>query len=410
MKTDIDRIMAERGLDALVIFIGEEYSAALDYLVGAVRLTGGMAVKKRDADPILIVNGMETDEAAASGLEVFSYGHFKFHELLEENDGNGSYAYAAMLAQALAGQGVTQGKVGIYGTAEVNGVLAILNRLRETHPDYTCVGDGGRTLFDMAAATKTADEIERIKSVAVRTSEVLQATWTFISGHRAQGDAVVKADGTPLTIGDVKRFVRGALLERDLEENGMIFAQGRDAGFPHSRGQADMPLKLGQSIVFDLFPYELGGGYHHDVTRTWCIGHASDEVQVIYKLVRDAYDIAIEHYTLGKPTHLMQEAVQDFLEAAGHATSRSEPGTEAGYVHSLGHGLGLKVHEAPYISHARKDDAFAAGHVVTIEPGLYYPEKGYGVRYENTLYISEAGELVNITDFHDELVLPLKGS
>jgi len=410
MKADIDRIMAERDLDALVIFIGEEYSAALDYLVGRVRLTGGLAVKKRDVDPVLVVGGMETAEAAVSGLQVLAYSHYKLHELLEQNDNNGSYAYAAMLAAALAEQGVPAGKVGIYGTVEVNTVLDVLNRLRETHPDYTFVGDGGRTLFDRAAATKTADEIDRIKSVAARTSEVLQATWDFISGHKVDGETVVKADGGPLTIGDVKRFVRAALLERDLQEAGMIFAQGRDAGFPHSRGQADMPLKLGQSIVFDLFPYELGGGYHHDVTRTWCIGHASDEVQVIYKLVRDAYDIAIEHYTLGKPTHLMQEAVQDFLEAAGHATSRSEPGTEAGYVHSLGHGLGLKVHEAPYISHTRKDDAFAAGHVVTIEPGLYYPEKGYGVRYENTLYISEAGELVNITDFHDKLVLPLKGS
>ena len=409
MKVDIDRIMGERGLDALVIFIGEEYSAALDYLVGAVKLTGGMAIKKRDADPILVVNGMETDEAAASGLVVHGYSAFNLHQLLKDNDGEIAHANAGMLALALEQQGVTTGKVGIYGIGEINSVLAIVDRLRETHPDYTFVGDAGRTLFDQAAATKTAAELDRIKSVAVRTSEVLQAAWDFISGHKADGDTVVKADGTPLTIGDVKSHIRQALLARNLEEHGMIFAQGRDAGFPHSRGRDDMALKLGQTIVFDLFPHELGGGYHHDVTRTWCIGHASDEVQEMYQQVRDAYDISIESYAVGKPTHLMQEAVQDFLEAKGHPTSRSEPGTNVGYVHSLGHGLGLKVHESPYISHTRKEDKFTPGHVVTIEPGLYYPERGIGMRYENTLYINEDGELINITDFPDTLVLTLNG-
>ena len=131
MKADIDRIMAERDLDALVIFIGEEYSAALDYLVGRVRLTGGLAVKKRDVDPVLVVGGMETAEAAVSGLQVLAYSHYKLHELLEQNDNNGSYAYAAMLAAALAEQGVPAGKVGIYGTVEVNTVLDVLNRLRQ---------------------------------------------------------------------------------------------------------------------------------------------------------------------------------------------------------------------------------------------------------------------------------------
>ena len=117
------------------------------------------------------------------------------------------------------------------------------------YPEYQLVGETGMTLFDEAYVTKDSDEIARIKSVAARTSAVWQATWDFIGGHRAEGETVVKADGTPLTIGEVKRFVRRELLDRDLEDDAMIFAEGRDGGFPHSRGEADMPLKLGQAIV-----------------------------------------------------------------------------------------------------------------------------------------------------------------
>lgn len=188
----------------------------------------------------------------------------------------------------------------------------------------------------------------------------------------------------------------------------MIFAQGRDAGFPHSRGQADMPLKLGQSIVFDLFPQELGGGYHHDVTRTWSIGYATPEVQNVYDQVMQAFDISVESFGLGKPTHLMQEAVLDYYEANGHPTQRSQPGTMSGYVHSLGHGLGLNIHERPSLSHVRRDDIFQIGNCVTIEPGLYYPDDGLGVRVEDTFVVTERGELQSITSFRKDLVLPLK--
>src|SRR5690606_36882179 len=115
------------------------------------------------------------------------------------------------------------------------------------------------------------------------------------------------------TIGDVKRFIRRTLMDHDLEDTGMIFAQGRDAGFPHSRGQSDMPLKLGQSIVFDLFPREIGGGYHHDVTRTWCIGYAPEDVQQTYDVVMQSFEIAMNAYAEpGQPAYTLQEAVLDY--------------------------------------------------------------------------------------------------
>lgn len=408
MKSDLNRLMQERDLTAIVVVVGEDYCPQLDYLVGGVHVTNGLALKVPGEQPLLVVGPMEIEEAQSADADVISYNDLGYGELLKEAEGDRTKAAVELWGRALAHLGVDEGKIGVYGTGEINHTLQLVDHLRSRYPDYEFIGETSPTIFDHAAATKDPDEIERIKDVAVRTNAVLQATWNFIAGHKADGDTVVKADGSPLTIGEVKQFVLVELLKRNLEDIGMIFAQGRDAGFPHSRGQADMPLKLGQSIVFDLFPREHGGGYFHDTTRTWCIGYAPEAVQKAYDTVMESFDIAIEAYGLGKPTHLMQEAVQDFLEEKGHPTLRSDASTTVGYMHSLGHGIGLKIHESPRISHTDHSDTFQVGQVITIEPGLYYPDEGFGVRVEDSLYVAEDGSLISITSFRKDLVLPLR--
>lgn len=410
MKSHIDGLMQERGLAALLVVGGEGYSEVRDYMSNGAHITGGIIVKKTGAEPILVVNGMETEEAKKSGYTVKSYGDLDYYGLMQAAD-NPDVSAVQFWGKCLQAAGVGSGKVGLYGRGDVNVYTQLAKLAADELPDYDFVGETGRTLFDIAFLTKDDDELARIRSVAQRTNEVMQLAWDFIAGHRADdAEMLIKADGTPLTIGDIKRLVRRELLERELEDTGMIFAQGRDAGFPHSRGEASMPLKLGQAIVFDLFPRELGGGYHHDMTRTWSIGYATPEVQQAYDDVMEAFDIAIESFGLDKPTHLMQEAVQDNFEGKDHPTMRTHAGSQAGYVHSLGHGIGLMIHERPSISHMRRDDVFQKGNVITIEPGLYYPEAGYGVRVEDSFVITAAGELVSITPFRKDLVLPLKKS
>lgn len=409
MKSDFDRLMEERDLAALIVAVDHNYSPPLDCLAGNIHISTGLVMKPRGAEPVLFVNPMEIEEAAASGLAVHSFNAMGWPKLVEDAGGDRTKAEVVFWGRCLKEIGVERGKVGVYGVSDLNIIIEIIRLLETAYDEYEFVGEVGTTIFDEAAVTKDADELERIKSVAARTSAVLAAVWDFIGQHRADGDTVVDAAGNPLTIGAVKTFIRRELLERELEDTGMVFAQGRDAGFPHSRGQANMPLKLGQTIVFDLFPREFGGGFHHDTTRTWCIGHAPPEVQALYDTVMEAFDRSIEAYGVGKPTYLMQEAVLDYFEAEGHPTARSHPGTMDGYVHSLGHGIGLKVHEAPRISHLSQEDTFQPGNVVTIEPGLYYPERGMGVRVEDACYVAEDGSLVTLTDFHKELVLPLRG-
>jgi Xaa-Pro aminopeptidase len=410
MKSDLDRLMMERDLAAIVIAVDHNYSPALDYLAGNIHITNGLAMKPRGGEPTLFVNPMEIDEAAASGLPVYTFNDVGWNEMLQQADFNRTVAEVVFWKRCLEQIGVESGKVGVYGVSDLNLILALFPLLQAAHPQYEFIGETAPTLFDVAALTKDADELARIKTVAKKTSEVLDATWNYISACRANSDTVVKDNGEPLTINDVKRFIRRQLLDRELEDTGMIFAQGRDAGVPHSRGQSDAPLKLGQTIVFDLFPREYGGGYYHDTTRTWCIGYASDDIRKTYETVMNAFYIAIETYGLGKPAHLVQEAVLDYFEGEGHATSRSQPDTTSGYVHGLGHGIGLNIHENPRMSHLSKEDVFQVGNVITIEPGIYYPDKGYGVRIEDACYVAEDGSLVTLTDFHKELVLPLRST
>jgi Xaa-Pro aminopeptidase len=400
MKSHLDTLMQKRELDAILITGGEGYSEVRDYLSNGADITGGYIIKKVGEDPFLVVSGMEIEEAKKSGYLVKSWSELGLYDLYKDHDPD---TIAIMMwGICLEAAGVMSGKIGIYGRGDLNVYIKIFNMANEHYEQYEFVGETGLTLFEEAFLTKDELELERLKAVAERTNQVMEATWNFIANHRANGDEVlVNAADEVLTIGEIKRFVRIALMERGLEDTGMIFAQGRDAGFPHSRGEEDDMLKLGQSIVFDLFPRELGGGYHHDMTRTWCIGYAPPEVQDAYDDVMQAFDISVETFKLDQPTHTMQEAVLDFFESKGHPT------TEIGYVHSLGHGIGLHIHERPSISHLRKDDTWQIGNAVTIEPGLYYPDKGFGVRVEDLFVITENGELISLTPFKKDLVLPL---
>lgn len=398
--------MAKRGLAAIIVACDESFSMPRDYLTGGVQITGGLVMKKQGEAPVIFANPMEIEEAAKTGVKVTSFNELDWPGMVERHGGDRTKAEVEFWGACLHHIGVESGKVGIYGVSELNLIIELVRLLEKAYPQYEFAGEMGLTLFDEAATTKDEEEIARMRTVAAKTSEVLEATWNYIGSQHTDGETLKKSDNTPLTIGDVRSFVRKALLDRGLEDTGMIFAQGRDGGFPHSRGEDHMELHLGQAIVFDLFPREVGGGYFHDVTRTWCLGYAPDEVQSAYEQVMEAFDRSIEMLKPGMPTKDIQIAVQDYFEANGHPTTRNTPGAMSGYVHGLGHGVGMEIHERPSMNHMAKD-TLQVGNVVTIEPGLYYPDLGYGVRIEDTVYLNPNGEVETLTNFHKTLVLPI---
>lgn len=403
MKSDLDRLMQERSFDAIVVMGDTEGNHALNYLTNGAKVTGGIVLKKRGEQPVFLCSAMERDEATKSGLPVVTYNDFNLYELIKEL-GNVFEANLRMMV-ALFERYHVGGTVSFYGLGDPGRSFMMLNRLAKMLPNIKVAGETEVSIFDEAYTTKDAGEIEALQSVAERTNATMGDVVTFLKNHKVQDSTLVKADGTPLTIGDVKRYLRGRLLEAELEDQGeTIFAIGRDAGVPHSRGEDGDPLKLGQSIVFDLFPRMLGGGYYHDMTRTFCLGYAPSEVKQAYDHVMHAFNNVMETLAANEPCSRYQEMVCDFFEKQGHKTIRSDPSTVEGYVHSLGHGLGLQIHSMPRLT-SFSEDAIQPGQVFTVEPGLYYPNKGFGVRIEDTVYIDERGEVHSLTPFSKDLVI-----
>jgi Xaa-Pro aminopeptidase len=262
-----------------------------------------------------------------------------------------------------------------------------------------------------AMMTKDPDEIAHIREMGRITTSVVGRTADYLTGFKTKNGTLIHNDSSPVTIGEVKNLINLWLAEAGVENpEGTIFAIGRDAGVPHNTGTSTDPLKLGQTIVYDIYPCQAGGGYFYDFTRTWSLGYATDEVQALYDQVKEVYDTVLGELKVNAPFVKYQERTCELFEAMGHPTVRTNPATEEGYVHSLGHGIGLRVHEKPWSSllNPSPTDILTPGAVFTLEPGLYYPDRGMGVRIEDSLYITPEGKFEILADFPKDLILPMK--
>ena len=270
--------------------------------------------------------------------------------------------------------------------------------MRELGPKLAVDGSHPE-LLSIARATKDEHEIRAIRHAARGTVAALEAVTDFLGSLRAEGALLYQDHGEPVTLGTIRRLIQQQFIAHGLAEDGdSIVSQGRDAGVPHNRGNDQEALRPGTPLLIDIFPGEAGGGYHSDVTRTLCVGPAPEELKHLYRDVHDAFTRAMSALEVGQPCRNYQELVCDVFEERGHATLRSKPGTEEGYCHGLGHGVGLSVHESPRIGGpVSNTQTIEPGMVITIEPGLYYPSRGLGVRIEDLVYVREDGTFENLT-------------
>ncbi len=136
-------------------------------------------------------------------------------------------------------------------------------------------------------------------------------------------------------------------------------------------------------------------GYFGDITRTVVKGRAPEPLRRLFDTVFKGQEIALNKIMAGIPAAKIHAAVQDYFEQQGYKTCRKN-GHMHGFFHGTGHGLGLEIHEAPRIA-LTSPDALKPGHVVTVEPGLYYPGLG-GVRLEDVACVT-GGNHRNLTKF-----------
>ncbi|MEJ5313224.1 MAG: M24 family metallopeptidase [Anaerolinea sp.] len=412
MKNDLHRLMAEHELDAIWVVGPAMHNPPMVYLTGGGHITQGDLILKRGEKGVLFHGPMERDEAARTGLITRSYSNYPFAELLKEANQNRFRASVLRLKRMLEDLNLTQGRIMLYGQYDAGVAFALFDALQKELPGLTVLGDVENQVLQQAMLTKDREEVDRIRRVGEKTVEVIANTADFLCSQKVRGDVLVDSEGKPVTVGRVKRLINLWLAERDLENpEGTIFAIGRDAGVPHSSGNAQDVIKTGQTIVFDIFPCEAGGGYFFDITRTWCIGHAPEAVEKVYEQVLSVFHTVSAEVRIHGHFRDLQRRTCELFEAMGHPTVLTQPQTEVGYVHSLGHGVGLNIHEKPLsgLMAAPEDDVLLPGSVITIEPGLYYPDQGMGVRLENTLYLSQDGTVETLADYPLDLVLELKG-
>jgi Xaa-Pro aminopeptidase len=410
MKSDLDALMEAEDLDALLIIGSASHNPPMMYLTGGGHVTQADLIKKRGEPAILYCWPMERDEAARSGLTVYVHDMQAYNEDLRRNGGNFLEAHVRRYQRLFNELGLVAGRVALYGKFDAGHVFGIFSALQERLPELRFVGQVGESVLLSAMATKDEQEVERIRRMGQITTEVIAETADFLTSHAVQDEVLIKADGRPLTIGDVRRRIHLWLAERNVENpQGVIFAIGRDAGVPHSSGNDADVLRLGQTIVYDIYPCEAGGGYYYDITRTWCLGYAPDAAQKLYEDVLAVYQQLRSRLRVGTSAREHQAMACDLFEARGHVTVRSDPQTLNGYVHSLGHGVGLNIHESPMLSlTAPETQQLKPGMVITLEPGLYYPERGMGVRLEDTCSADAQGLFQPLVEYPVDLILPMK--
>jgi Xaa-Pro aminopeptidase len=412
MKSDLDALMLETGLDGLLVTGARLHNPSLAYFVGQAHLTSADLIKRRGQAPVLFCRAMEREEAARAGLPVRLVDDFHPTQLLDQAGGDTGRQRALLLERMLAETGVA-GRVAVSGRDDLGTGFAALQHLMRACPDVEFVGAVDHLdVITRARATKDEAEVERIRHIGRATASVVADVANFLTAHRARNGVLLNQHDEVLTIGEVKRRINLWLAMRDAENpEGAIFAIGRDAGIPHSVGNDSAPVEVGKSIVFDIFPCEAGGGYYYDMTRTWCLGFAPDEVQRAHEDVLAVQQEMCSALRAGTPFRDYQKRTCQAFEARGHPTVQGTPGTREGYVHSLGHGVGLAVQERPFAGYSDHNlEPLMPGAVVTVEPGLYYPERGYGVRIEDTLWIRPDGMAEVLAEFPRDLVLKVQGA
>lgn len=415
MKRDIDRLLAERNLDAAVVRGSTLSSPTVYYLADGHKLENVTILLRPGRPGLLIHHPMERDDAALTGMETALTTQWDVRSISKELQCDLLTAQAEQLRRILADHEV-RGRVGFYGHGEIGQAHALLSQLARMLTDVELVVEFENDLFSTARITKDEGEIRAMRDVAERADRVVAALVEMLcsspvaNGNRNGKGHLLAADGQPLRVSHVKQFIHDQCVRQGLEQpGGNIFSLGADAGVPHNQGNPDDVLELGKAIIFDFFPRPVGGGYFHDMTRTWSLGFAPKELERAYQDTMAVFKLVMETLEVGKRTSIYQNITCKYYESLNYPTILTTPGTQEGYVHGLAHGLGLEVHEAPsFYAYESNTAVVERGSVFTVEPGLYFPQRGYGVRIEDVVYCDEEGAFHSLTPFPKDLVLPVR--
>jgi Xaa-Pro aminopeptidase len=249
-------------------------------------------------------------------------------------------------------------------------------------------------ILEKARETKEAEEVNEIKNVQTVVENVTTEIIDVIANSdvNSSGTLMGRVEGKkqPLTVGTIKSLFGHRFLDAGcVMDEEIIIACGPRGADPHYFGNPRDELKANQPIVMDIFPRNLRGRYLTDMTRTIVKGKASKEVRKMFETVLAAKNQSIEALKAGVLGCEAYSLCCNVLESAGFATTQGGNQIWSGFLHSLGHGVGLQIHEGPALSELATLP-LEEHNIVTVEPGLYDPTIG-GVRIEDIVEITETG-------------------
>jgi Xaa-Pro aminopeptidase len=285
----------------------------------------------------------------------------------EEVKGFRTIITQAKLYEAAAERALLPRK-GRVGFSSEHLTVAELRHLKNLFPRTQFIPADG--LVERLAAVKTEDEISCIRQAVRMTDQVFSEILKILKPGMAELDVAAEIGYLHRTLG----------AEADAFEP--IVASGTRGALPHARA-SQKKIQKGELVTIDMgCRFQ---GYHSDLTRTVAVGKPSPRARTIHQIVLDAQRLAIEAAGSGISGRALDAVAR---------TAIAKKGFGRFFSHSLGHGLGLEVHELPRISKLSAD-RLTAGNVVTIEPGIYIPGFG-GVRIEDDVVIRDGtAEVLN---------------
>ncbi len=380
--------MVKKNCDAPVLMVGESVTNANLYYATHFLAPDSFAYLCANGDEYLIVSSMEHGRARKESRvpNVLSLEDYGFTQRLQS-----AKSPDAALAETLAA---------FLGDLKVRGVsvpetfpLGLADRLRERK---IAVAAAELPLEDRRMI-KTPEEIALVRA-AQRVNEKAQARVIgMIRSARVRGGVLHHGD-EPLTSERLQHEFDLVFARNGYDTTDTIVAAGPGAADPHFTGAG--PIGADQLVVIDSFPHGKKSRYWADMTRTVLKGRPTKEMKEMYKLVLEAQDKALKAIKPNVPCKLIDDVVCDVFEKHGFGTTRTKAKT--GYIHSVGHGVGLDIHERPRLSQTSQA-TLQPGMVVTVEPGLYRPETG-AVRLEDLVIVTDKG-YEDLTRFPRELIV-----
>jgi Xaa-Pro aminopeptidase len=343
---------------------------------------------ERDGERHVVVTSFEISRIEPLGITAHPMEEFGYDDLLAQG-----LPRHEVLMQTLV-KGVQQ-----LGISEAivphDFALELADRIRavgvELKPD--------KEFFSQRRRVKNETELEGIRKAQRGTEAGMAAARDMLRAAEA-ANGVLLLEGEPLTSERIKARIIEVFTDHGLVSDEMIVAHGGQAASGHDMGSG--PIAPGEAVVIDLFPRDRETGCYADMTRTFVVGQIPEELAEYHRLVHEALMRSIDAVKAGEEGRKVFQLVCDVFHEAGYPTQLSKQPGEVlanGFFHGLGHGVGLEVHEPPWLS--RDPSTLVAGDVVTLEPGLYREGWG-GVRLEDLVLVTEDGA-ENLTNFPYDL-------